>query len=183
MTLTKTQKKVFDTIESFIQTHKQAPTYRQLAKTLGMTSTGSLYRHIQTLREKGYLKECEKKWYRLVPKKQKNNEQTVELVGSFGKRVTFFTHPVTICPLIEQKSSYAFLIEDNTFQELHLIKDDLIIITAEETDNPDALIVYKTSTGIFGIEYASTFYNNEKALKGTIFGTILTVIRGWQHVR
>ncbi len=53
--LTKKQKEVLDFIESFIKDAGYTPSYREIAKGLGLSSASTVYQHIQALCEKGVI--------------------------------------------------------------------------------------------------------------------------------
>ena len=53
--LTKKQREVLDFIEAFIQEHSYTPSYREIAKGLGLSSPSTVYQHIQALCEKGVI--------------------------------------------------------------------------------------------------------------------------------
>ncbi len=53
--LTKKQKEVLSFIEGFIKTRGYTPSYREIAKGLGLSSPSTIYQHIQTLCEKGVI--------------------------------------------------------------------------------------------------------------------------------
>ncbi len=53
--LTKRQKEVLDFITQFIELHGYAPSYREIAASLSMSSVATVATHVATLVEKGYL--------------------------------------------------------------------------------------------------------------------------------
>ncbi len=53
--LTKKQKDVLDFIENFIKDAGYTPSYREIAKGLGLSSASTVYQHIQALCEKGVI--------------------------------------------------------------------------------------------------------------------------------
>lgn len=53
--LTKKQKEVLDFIEGFIHDHGYTPSYREIAKGLGLSSPSTIHQHIQALCEKGVI--------------------------------------------------------------------------------------------------------------------------------
>ncbi len=53
--LTKKQKEVLDCIENFIQENGYTPSYREIAKKMGLASPSTVYQHIQALCEKGVI--------------------------------------------------------------------------------------------------------------------------------
>jgi len=56
MSLTKRQKEILDYVNDFIEEHGYAPSYREIGKHFGLSSTATICEHIQALGEKGYLK-------------------------------------------------------------------------------------------------------------------------------
>lgn len=57
--LTKKQKEVLDAIEAFIQDNGFTPSYREIARTLGLSSPSTVHQHIQALCEKGVINTSE----------------------------------------------------------------------------------------------------------------------------
>lgn len=53
--LTKKQKEIFDFIKSFINSEDYSPSYREIAKHFGLTSTATIAEYISILEDKGYL--------------------------------------------------------------------------------------------------------------------------------
>ena len=53
--ITKKQKRVYDFIVKFINENEYAPTIREVAKGLNLSSPATVYKHIEALRNKGYL--------------------------------------------------------------------------------------------------------------------------------
>lgn len=57
--LTKKQREVLDYIESFVQENGYTPSYREIAKGMGLSSPSTVYQHIQALCEKGVINTAE----------------------------------------------------------------------------------------------------------------------------
>jgi len=57
--LTERQKKVLNTIESFLLEHGYSPTIRQLGELLGIVHPSAVFKHILSLEKKGYLSRAE----------------------------------------------------------------------------------------------------------------------------
>lgn len=53
--LTKRQLEVFRAIKAFVALNGVAPTLSELCHTLGTTSVGSMAKHLDTLRNRGYI--------------------------------------------------------------------------------------------------------------------------------
>ncbi|MBN1325456.1 transcriptional repressor LexA [Candidatus Falkowbacteria bacterium] len=56
MSLTKRQKEILDFINQYTEENGYAPSYREIAKKLGLSSVSTVCEHIQALESKGYLK-------------------------------------------------------------------------------------------------------------------------------
>jgi len=54
--LTKKQKKILDYITEFIKLNDYAPSYQEMADYFGLSSKATIFEHIRSLEEKGYLK-------------------------------------------------------------------------------------------------------------------------------
>lgn len=53
--LTKKQKAILDFIVSHMQTHDVAPSYREIAEAIGLSSPATVHQHVENLKAKGYL--------------------------------------------------------------------------------------------------------------------------------
>lgn len=54
--LTKRQKEIFNFITEYIVTHEYSPSYQEIAEYFGLSSKATVYQHIKTLEDKGYIK-------------------------------------------------------------------------------------------------------------------------------
>jgi repressor LexA len=54
--LTKKQKNILDYINQFISENGYSPSYREIAKNFSISSPATIYEHIKTLKEKGYIR-------------------------------------------------------------------------------------------------------------------------------
>jgi SOS-response transcriptional repressor LexA len=53
--LTEKQKLVLSTISHYIETHGYAPSFREVGEILNLTSSATIYSHMEKLKEKGYI--------------------------------------------------------------------------------------------------------------------------------
>lgn len=56
MSLTKKQKQILDYIEEFVKEFGYAPSYREIGEHFGLTSPATIFQHIKSLEDKGYIK-------------------------------------------------------------------------------------------------------------------------------
>ncbi len=68
--LSKKQAEVLDFIKEFMASHSYAPSYREIAEGLGLSSPATVFEHIKALSEKGYVRidEGEARSVELTPK-------------------------------------------------------------------------------------------------------------------
>jgi|SRR3989338_4938815 len=59
--LTKKQKDILDFITEYIATHDYSPSYQEIAEYFGLSSRATVYQHIQSLEDKGYVKAPDRK--------------------------------------------------------------------------------------------------------------------------
>lgn len=83
--ITKKQKRVYDFIVKFINENEYAPTIREVAKGLNLSSPATVYSHIEVLRNKGYL-ENNKRGTRILKIADKNKPTYKELEKEFNKK-------------------------------------------------------------------------------------------------
>ena len=55
MTLSKRQSEILKYIKDYARDHDYAPSYREMADDLGLSSPATIHQHVQTLKGKGYL--------------------------------------------------------------------------------------------------------------------------------
>ena len=53
--LTKRQREILDFITDFLKQHQYSPSYREIGKHFGISSTATIHSHLQALKEKGFL--------------------------------------------------------------------------------------------------------------------------------
>lgn len=93
--LTKKQKRVYDFIVKFINENEYAPTIREVAKGLNLSSPATVYKHIEALRNKGYL-ENNKRGTRILKIADKNKPTYKELEDTINKAIIMI-HTLTTC--------------------------------------------------------------------------------------
>ncbi len=76
------QKQILDFIRQFIQTNGSAPTLRQIADAMGVSSLATVHEHLQTLEEKGLIK------------RKGGKVRSIELIGE-GNNDIFAGHMLT----------------------------------------------------------------------------------------
>lgn len=80
--ITKKQKEVFDFINSYLAENGIAPTFEEIRKKLKLKAVSTVYEHISSLREKGYLSESNNSARNLTPKKEIKSVIEIPILGS-----------------------------------------------------------------------------------------------------
>ena len=128
-------------------------------KELGYQSTGSIYRFIKALKEKGALEGSPRSWRNIHPKKTRRKDDNVvdvEVIGQisrqhppelFAKTSTISVPTHLIC---NSTSVYGLLIQDASFLDEHLLPGDLILVEPADTIEPGELVLASTHQSIVG---------------------------------
>jgi repressor LexA len=139
--LTKRQAELLEYIQNHIKAKRVAPTFREMMIGLGLSSPGSVYKLVKSLRTKGLLSTNPKKWRSLALKNssplapsESPNFLSIPLIGTLAKgmRIDLYAKeqvihlPATF--LQETKTVYALLIRDESFASERLCKNDIVII-------------------------------------------------------
>ena len=80
-TLTKKQKQVFDFIITYRTKNGISPTMDEIRKKLKLKAVSTIYEHINTLKEKGYLSKSENSARSIIPKKEARTIVDIPIVG------------------------------------------------------------------------------------------------------
>ena len=152
---TRRQKEILDYINSFYSSHGFSPTYREIMKEFGLSSLGSVFKHIKSLEAKGFIQKGEQKWRACLPvehsqKKEKNEEpqgKSVTIIGSLskGEKIELFSKVDTlIFPaflLNTDHACYAFIAKDDTFADQAIKQGDVIAVCLKTTaKNGDVML-------------------------------------------
>lgn len=192
--LSRRQAEILTLIRSFTQAKGYPPSYRDLTQALGLQSTGTLYTHIQNLKDLGHLDSRASKLTLTKPVKIPN-APTLPVIGQIAKgeklelfaKVSTFDLPASLSS--NNKSNlYGFVIKDQSFAELYMQQNDLIVVdTSKEAEKGNLVLVKSASRGTEIGHYA--IHQSGRLLQITdesisideenmqIQGVILTLIR------
>ena len=163
--LTNQQQKLLDTIKKFIANHGYAPTIRELCKEMNLSSTATVYVHLNNLEKKGAIKKEDSKnrtLELLVDNEYEVKDEHVIEVPLLGKITA--GNPIEA---IEQPDEYfslpSYLVPNN--KEVFTLKvNGESMINAGILDN-DIVIVEKTNVARNGEIVVAMTENNEVTLK------------------
>lgn len=163
--LTNQQQKLLDTIKKFIANHGYAPTIRELCKEMNLSSTATVYVHLNNLEKKGAIKKEDSKnrtLELLVDNEYEVKDEHVIEVPLLGKITA--GNPIEA---IEQPDEYfslpSYLVPNN--KEVFTLKvNGESMINAGILDN-DIVIVEKTNVARNGEIVVAMTEDNEVTLK------------------
>lgn len=136
MQLTDKQQEVFNYITHYFETHQKAPTYEQLQNHFGFASKSSVYRHLQTLKNKGLIRMSKKGTYTIsVQNKDKADLKTfpLPLLGALndeGQIEAVDEEQKILCSSSKNLSPncYALKIQSGNYLEAGLLHQDIVIV-------------------------------------------------------
>lgn len=171
------QEKVLEEIIKYYIENNIMPTIRYLQKKLHYKSTKTVYNHLQQLEKKNYLKRNEE--HKLIINNISINYQTglktINIINS-TKKISLF---------LEIKKDYiGFILKNNYFLDMHLMKNDILIIEKNKKikNNQIGLFIIDKEYRIMKYFYQDGFYilnDNEQIIlnKINLIGTVILVER------
>lgn len=144
--LTKKQKIILDFIEKFIDKHDYAPSYREIGEHFGLNSVATVAGHIETLKEKGYLKQEEgsARSLQLTPRWDERNF-SVPLLGSIaaGFPIEAIRTPETIDIPADLRGPdvFALKVQGESMVDDGILDGDYVIVEpVEKPKNGDIVV-------------------------------------------
>lgn len=154
ISLTPRQVELYDYIKEFMQAHRYAPSYREIAAHFGYHSVGAVHKQIQALKNKGFVDSQKGEVRSLsIAEKPSSEQEGILLLSLIGYLdadlpMQIFAEPKIISVpkdlVSHPDKTYAIVIHGDGFHEELLADGDLLIIegrqVAEEGDVVIALI-------------------------------------------
>ncbi len=149
--LTLKQQKTLAFIQSFLQSHGVAPSYREIMTHFGLRSTGAVHKHVRALTKKGALS-CEKGVHRSLQPKQVPTQSEpgtsyhLSLVGlvTAGLPMETFASPQTIAVppsfVRTPDTTYLLRVQGSGFRSEIIEEGDLLLIETQTEAQPGDLV-------------------------------------------
>ena len=137
--LTKRQKEIIDFIQSFIESHDYAPSYREIAEHFQLGSVATVADHLENLEEKGYLTKDpnEARSLQLTPRWDERSFE-IPLMGSIAAGYPIeairTNETIDIPRDMMSKNVFALKVRGDSMIDDGIFDGDYIII--EQTENP-----------------------------------------------
>lgn len=150
MYLTKRQKEILDFIRDFLEEHGYAPTLEEIGAHFGLSSPATVYKHVDQLVQKGYLRKAphQGRGLQLVDPEPVRTVE-IPLLGQVaaGGPVEAIPVPETINippDMVGRQPTYAVRVRGNSMVDEHIRDGDLVIVedrsTAENGETVIALL-------------------------------------------
>uniref|UniRef100_A0A7C3SRI9 Repressor LexA n=1 Tax=Dictyoglomus turgidum TaxID=513050 RepID=A0A7C3SRI9_9BACT len=161
--LSKKQKEVLDFVIDFLKKERRMPTVREVAKALGLKSSGSSYFHLKALVDKGYLVQDKNGRFHL---RSNDGEEycILPLVGTIRAGVPVDSPenteeyiPVPRRLVKNPDLSFLLRVKGDSMIEAHIIEGDLIIVQRQPTAEKGDIVV-ALKDGESTVKYLSEEY-------------------------
>lgn len=136
--LTKRQRELLDFIQEFIDHNRYSPSYREIAARFNFQSVGSVYKHVHTLKNKGFIQSDGSTQRSLTTNEKKEKplpaEASVPLIGTIaaGAPIQTYSHCQTVqvpsSYLQSSKKTYALRAKGDSLQEEMIADGDILIV-------------------------------------------------------
>lgn len=149
----KRQQQILDYLDQYIQRYGSAPTLRQIADAMGVSSLATVHEHLQTMQEKGLIKRSGGRSrtleiLRLKPEEHDPRYITVPILGyiAAGKPLEPYTDPnakMDVPPgfVTGQKRVYVLQVRGDSMVEAHITDGDFVIVEqADKAKNGDIVV-------------------------------------------
>lgn len=150
--LSKKQSEILDFVRNFIETHRYAPSYREISAHFGYTSLGTVYSYMQILKRKGFIEADTGSARSILPTETapvaaKLTELTLPYIGIIkaGEPLETFPQAQSIAVpsnlVHSPESSYVFRIHGDEFHDEMISDGDFIIVEArQEASNGETIL-------------------------------------------
>lgn len=185
------QRAVLDFITQFIQKNGYAPTLREIADSVGLSSLATVHEHIDKLVKKGIIKRSGRagKSLRLVHKKYASWKGAIDLpvIGyiTAGRPIETYTTPgvtLQIAPnlLSGKKRSYVLQVRGESMIEDGILDGDYVVVEEDQEVHNGDIVIALLENGLATIK---RFFKEETRIKlepanskmAPIFATNVTI--------
>ena len=155
--LTKRQREIIDFIEEYLAEKKHSPSYRDIQRRFGFASLGSVYNHVQSLKNKGVLPQNTTRSRSLaLIAENKGGSVAVPLIGMLRGGMPIETYPhmeaVSIAEHLVPASPPCYLLRvaGRELQEESIQEGDLLLVrSAPDFEDKEMVLVQVGSQTTF----------------------------------
>lgn len=158
--LYKRQKQILDFINQYIQKNGWAPTLRQIAQAIGVSSLATIHEHLQTLEKKGVLKRYTglvrgievKRESKLVSPTLQIELPVLGFIAA-GQPIEPYTDPnatimVTPGMISGKKRSFVLQVKGDSMVDEGILDGDFVVVEQQEEANNGDIVVALLENGL-----------------------------------
>lgn len=151
--LTKKQRDILDFIQKFIHQHHYSPSYREIMEQFSLSSPGSIYKYIQTLKRKGVLlaeKQCSRSLSLTAetpPTPPHKSDMELPFIGNISSRypIEIFRESQSLAvpaSLFDSpENTYLLRTQGESFSEESINDGDLLLVEARQEAQAGEMII------------------------------------------
>ena len=148
--LTKKQKEILDVIVAYVTDHGYSPSYREIAESVGVSSTATVHEHVKNLETKGYLN-CDSEQPRCIEVDQKilrsADAFALPLLGliTAGEPIEAIETDETIAVpanfAVDGVNTYVLRVKGNSMIEDGILSGDYVIVERNPSPRSGEVVV------------------------------------------
>lgn len=142
--LTDTERKTFQFINQFIKTHGYAPKFPEIAKGIGIKSTGVVHRYIKALIDKGLIDYTPHR-HRGIRLLEEANTTSIPLLGKIaaGKPIEAIPdqQAIDLVGIFSGKNLYALKVQGDSMIDEGILDGDTVICSPSDSANDGDIVV------------------------------------------
>jgi len=186
-TITKKQKEILDYVKSYHASSGYFPSYREMQDAFQLSSVSTIFKHIQSLKKKGYLKGEKNRWrgLSLLENVIEKNSENIPIIAKIAKgeklellsQIILSEIPASFFK--SENDTFGLLVKDDTFQDENMQKGDLLIVQEKEPENQDLILASFENKGLWIGRLSSILGEKECEEPLTIHGVIISLLRNY----
>src|SRR6266571_7838692 len=140
MAITARQRKVFDYIAHYFDTHQEAPTMAEIGRQFGMSSSASVHHIVSILEREGLIRRIPHVSRGIELINDQGSEQNCEIpllgVVAAGKPIEAVLNYETVCiprDMLKQGRMFALRVRGDSMIDEQIREDDCIIVQSQQT--------------------------------------------------
>lgn len=201
--LTKRQKQILDYVTKYIKENGYAPSLEETRRHFKLSSIATVHQHIETLRNKGYLKKIENqpRSIELNKKRKSSDSVAISLLGTIaaGEPIKAIEDKETIeipkSQLSKSGEHFALRVHGNSMIDEGIFNGDTVVIRKQpDAENGETIValingnevtlkkIYKEKNG-FRLQPANPNFKPILTKELMIQGKVISVIRNFEEVK
>lgn len=167
--LTNKEEEILNCIKEYIASYGYPPTIREICKIKNYSSTSTIHTYINKLIEKGFIKKdtIKNRSIKLLVENEYTQKKYINIPVLNNN--SFIEFPISL--IKKNKDIYAYIMNDNSLLDEHILKNDILFIVKQKNINFDDIIAYTDKNNIYIKK------NNNTINQKNILGKVIYIFR------